>query len=104
MTTTTDHATTGTGLLRTPDGRVELRKFATTGPYRLPADMPVETLAEWERDLLQVRAPRVDERELERRRRAQRSAPWYPLDGHRRGLKANDPVSLGSALAIVAWH
>lgn len=28
--------------------------------------------------------------------------PWYPLAGHRSGLRANDPVSLASAFMILA--
>jgi hypothetical protein len=28
--------------------------------------------------------------------------PWYPLYGHRSGLRANDPVSLASAFWIMA--
>ena len=28
--------------------------------------------------------------------------PWYPIVGHREGLRANDPVTLASALFILA--
>ena len=31
-----------------------------------------------------------------------RQRPWYPLVGHREGLRANDPVSFASALFILA--
>lgn len=30
--------------------------------------------------------------------------PWYPLAGHREGLRANDLVTLHSAFVILAFH
>lgn len=30
--------------------------------------------------------------------------PWYPLAGHREGLRANDMISLHSAFVIIAFH
>jgi hypothetical protein len=37
-----------------------------------------------------------------RRRRSVQPAPWYPLEGHRKGLRMNDPVTLFSAFMILA--
>lgn len=28
-------------------------------------------------------------------------APWYPLEGHREGLRANDLITLASAFTII---
>lgn len=36
--------------------------------------------------------------------RTQDRRPWYPLHGHRSGLRANDLGTLASALWILALH
>lgn len=42
------------------------------------------------------------ETELAKRRLSGTPRPWYPLMGHREGLRRNDPVTLASALFILA--
>ena len=39
---------------------------------------------------------------MAKRRLSGTPRPWYPLVGHREGLRANDPVSLASALFVLA--
>jgi hypothetical protein len=38
------------------------------------------------------------------KRHANRRQPWYPLAGHREGLRANDMISLHSAFVILSYH
>ena len=64
--------------------RVSLVKFG----------VPV-TLTEWEQDLEEH--VKTGRRGLNGKR-----LPWYPLMGHREGLRRNDPVTLASALFILA--
>ncbi len=50
-------------------------------------------LTDWERETL---------RNADRANVKPGALPWYPLAGHREGLRANDPVTLHSAFLILA--
>lgn len=57
---------------------------------RVSLDKPTDTLS----------TPAVDTMALRKAECAR--LPWYPLMGHREGLRRNDPVTLASALFILA--
>ncbi len=35
---------------------------------------------------------------------SQTRQPWYPLEGHREGLRANDLETLASAFLVISYH
>lgn len=38
------------------------------------------------------------------KRHAMTAVPWYPLVGHREGLRRNDLVTLASAFTVISYH
>jgi hypothetical protein len=74
----------------------------------------IPVLTEWEADLVAGRHPvsliKVHDQDMVAasadwhlaKRHAQTSTPWYPLVGHREGLRSNDLITLASAFWILA--
>jgi hypothetical protein len=54
-----------------------------------------DNLTDWEIDLLATLPKQTAKRTV---------YPWYPLVGHREGLRMNDPITLHSAFVVISYH
>lgn len=93
---------------------ITLRKITDPAPSTTPVNMiknttglPAHAAAQlhpWETALLSATTTPGEDTLQSRRLNAsaRRQRPWYPLVGHRDGLRANDLVTLASALFVLA--
>ena len=91
-----DFSTPETARAACPDRSFRVTPLSGTGVEHIPSGVSLAKPSD---------CPGFTESEarLASRRTDRRRSPWYPLDGHREGLRMNDLFTLQSAFSILGY-